>query len=104
MRILIRNTSLDGKPLDQDGEVFRGATPVEIVHSMKGASIFSDHRAIEDYIDMVMRNAKMLAGIELEVKGGTVEEKAGSLLDELVAQGLAEVLDDDEAQKGDIHE
>jgi len=94
MRVMIRNTTLDGKPLDGDGEVFTGKTPLEVLRAMKGASLFSDQRGIEDYIDMILRNAKMLAGIELVVIGDTPEEKASSLLDALVAHGLAELLDD----------
>ena len=99
MRIMIRNTSIDGTPLDQDGEVFTGATFLEVVRSMKGAALFSDHQTIEDYIDMVMRNAKMLAGIELEVKGMTPEEKGESLIGELIEHDLARILDEDETKK-----
>jgi hypothetical protein len=91
---MIRNTTLDGKPLEGDGEVFTGKAPLEVLRAMKGASLFSDQRGIEDYIDMVLRNAKMLAGIELAVVGDTPEDKAASLLDALVARGLAEMLDD----------
>jgi hypothetical protein len=35
---------------------------------MKGATLFSDQRDLEDYIDMVLRNAKMLSGVELAVR------------------------------------
>ena len=94
MRVMIRNTTLDGKPLDGDGEVFAGKTPLEVLRAMKGSSLFSDQRGVEDYIDMVLRNAKMIAGIELAVVGDTPEDKAASLLDALVTRGLAEMLDD----------
>jgi len=62
---------------------------------MKGATtLFSDHRDCESYIDIVLRNAKMLADIKLVVKGDTLEVKANSFLATLVNQGLAVILDE----------
>jgi len=95
VRVLIKNTDLAGKPLEGDGEVFTGKTSLEIVRAMKGAALFSDQGSFEDYIDMLLRNAKMLAGIDLMVKGDNPEEKADSLLAALIEHGLAEVLEDD---------
>ena len=94
MRVLIKNTDLAGKPLEDEGEVFTGKTSLEIVRAMKGAALFSDQGSFEDYIDMLLRNAKMLAGIDLMVKGDSPEEKADSLLAALIDHGLAEVLED----------
>jgi len=98
MRVLIRNTALDGRPLEGNGEVFSGATVTDVVLAMKGATLFSDQRDLEDYIDMVLRNAKMLSDVELTVRGDTPEEKAASFLDALIKQGLAEVKDDKPAR------
>jgi hypothetical protein len=95
VRVLIKNTDLAGKPLEGEGEVFTGKTSLEIVRAMKGAALFSDQGSFEDYIDMLLRNAKMLAGIDLMVKGDNPEEKADSLLAALIEHGLAEVLEDD---------
>jgi hypothetical protein len=78
MKVLIRNTALDGRPLDGDGEVFTGRSPLELV----------------------LRNAKMLAGIELVVKGDALQEKAASFLAALVDQGLAVILDEKTAGVG----
>lgn len=100
MRILIRNTTLEGEPIAGDGEVFEGKTVLDVVRAMKGASLFSDHRDVESYIDMVLRNAKMLAGIELVVKGDALEEKAASFLAALVDQELAVILDEKSAGVG----
>jgi len=58
MRVLIRNTALDGRPLEGDGEVFSGEMVMDVVLAMKGATLFSDQRDLEDYIDMVLRNAR----------------------------------------------
>ncbi len=95
MRVRIKNTDLDGKPLEGEGEIFNGKTELEIVRAMQGATLFSDQTTLEDYIDMVLRNAKMLAGIDLVVKGDAPKEKAGALLASLVNQGLAEYLEDE---------
>ena len=98
MRVLIRNTALDGRPLAGAGEVFTGEMVMDVVLAMKGATLFSDQRDLEDYIDMVLHNAKMLAGVELTVRGDTPEEKAASFLDVLIKHGLAEVQDDKPAR------
>ncbi len=95
MRVRIRNTDLDGRPLEGEGETFTGKTELEIVRAMQGATLFSDQTTLEDYIDMILRNAKMLVGIDLIVKGDKPEEKAGALLACLVDHGLAEHLEDE---------
>lgn len=95
MRVLIKNTDLSGKPLEGEGEVYAGKTLLEVVRAMKGATLFSDQGSFEDYIDMLLRNAKMLAGIDLIVKGDGPEEKADSLIASLIDHGLAEILEGD---------
>ena len=95
MKVLIKNTDLEGKPLEGEGEVFTGKTTLEIVRAMMGATLFSDQSGFEEYIDMILRNAKMLAGIDLAVKGDSPEEKADSLLASLFDHGLAEIIEND---------
>ena len=97
MKVRITDTDLDGKPLQGEGEIFTGKTALEVVEAMRGATLFSDQSTLEDYFDMLLRNAKMLAGIDLVVKGDTPEEKADSLLASLVDHGLAEVVEDEPA-------
>jgi len=59
------------------------------------AALFSDHSSFENYVDMVLRNAEMLAGIDLDVKGDdSPEEKTDSLLASLIDHGLAEIIED----------
>ena len=94
MRVRIKDTDLDGKPLQGEGKIFTGKTEIEVVQAMRGATLFSDQTTLEDYIDMLLRNAKMLAGIELVVKGDTPKEKAGALLATLIDHGLAEILEE----------
>ncbi len=95
MKVRITDTDLDGKPLQGEGEIFAGKTALEVVRAMRGAVLFSDQTTIEDYFDMLLRNAKMLSGIDLIVKGDTPEEKADSLLASLVDHGLAEFVEKD---------
>jgi len=94
MKVFVRNTTLEGKPMDSDGQVFSGDRPLDVVWAMKGAALFSDHGSIRDYIDMLLRNAKVLAGLELLVTGETPEDLAESLLTALVEQKLAEILEE----------
>ncbi len=77
MRIILRG-----------GEKFSGS-PLKIVTLMKGSTMFSDVKTIREYVDMVLRNAKMVENVELMVKGNTDEELARSLIGELIAHGLA---------------
>ena len=72
----------------RDGEKFSGS-PMKIVAQMKGSTMFSDVKTIREYVDMVLRNAKMVENVELTVKGNTDEELARSLVDDLVERGLA---------------
>ncbi len=95
MRVRIKNTALDGKPIRDEGEVFTGKTTLEVVQAMRGATLFSDQNTLEDYVDMVLRNARMLAGIDLVVKGDTPEEKARALLASLIDHGMAEYVEDE---------
>ncbi len=95
MRVRIRDTDLEGKPLEGEGQVFIGKTSLEVVQAMQGATLFSDQRTLEEYVDMVLRNAKMLAGIELVVKGDTPEQKAEALVACLIDHGLAEYIEEE---------
>ncbi len=72
----------------RDGEIFSGS-PLKIVTQMKGSTMFSDVKTIREYVDMVLRNAKMVENIELTIKGNTDEELARSLVSELIERGLA---------------
>ncbi len=95
MRVRIRDTDLDGKPLEGEGQVFTGKTSLEVVQAMRGATLFADQRTLEEYVDMLLRNAKMLAGIDLVVKGDTAEQKAEALIASLIDHGLAEYVEDE---------
>ena len=95
MRVRIKNTDLEGKPLKGEGEIFTGKTTLEVIQAMRDATLFSDQKTLEDYIDMVLRNAKMFAGIDLMVKGDTLEQTADALLASLIDHGLAEHVEEE---------
>jgi hypothetical protein len=95
------NGLLDDRPIQPRGihyGPFRGLPQKELANDADlrtraprdPAASGSDQRDLEDYIDMVLRNAKMLAGVELTVRGDTPEEKAASFLDALIKHGLAD--------------
>ena len=48
MKVLIKNTDLDGKPLEAEGEVFVGKTSLEIVRAMMRTTLFSDQSGFEE--------------------------------------------------------
>ena len=73
----------------KDGEVFEGSTALDVLRAMKGATMFSDARTMEDYIDMVLRMAKDFERVELAVRGNSLQEKAASLVQSLCETGLA---------------
>lgn len=72
-----------------DGETFKGRSALDVVTQMKGASMFTEQKNIEEYIRMVVRNAWRYFAVGLEVTGDTEQEMARSLIRELVRNGLA---------------
>ena len=73
----------------KDGESFEARTSLGIVEKMKGASMFTEFKTAEAYVEMVVRNAWQFFGVGLIVTGKTENERARSLLKELSRTGLA---------------
>ena len=71
----------------RDGRVFKG-TPVEIVRVMQDIAFGVEQLSLSEYIDWVAANAKKFEAVELRIVGETDEEKAGSLVAEMVRTGL----------------
>ena len=69
MRARIMNTCRDGMPLAREVEVFAGKSTIEVVQAMRREALFSDRGTFEDEIDMVLSNAKGLAGVDLVPNG-----------------------------------
>jgi hypothetical protein len=72
-----------------DGAEYEG-TPVEILEQMKSKSMFTDAKTVDEYIDFLVENARKFEGKSLAVAGATTSERAASLVEALLAAGMAE--------------
>ena len=73
----------------RDGRVFQG-TALQIVKAMQDIAFGVDDFTVPEYIDWVVANARRFEEVELKVEGASDEEKAKSLVEEMVRAGLAE--------------
>lgn len=71
----------------KDGRTYTG-TPLQILRHMKQLA-FNGGQTIDEYIDYVVENTLRYEGIDLKVTGSTEEERAASLIDEMLRVGLA---------------
>lgn len=72
----------------RDGRVFEG-TPVVIVQAMQALAFGVEGLSVDAYIDWVIENARRFEGVELVVASGSAGERAASLVEAMVAKGLA---------------
>lgn len=72
----------------RDGRVFQG-TAVQIVKAMQDIAFGVEQMSLDQYIDWVVQNARRFEEVELVVAGETAEERAKTLVEEMVAKGLA---------------
>lgn len=72
----------------RDGRVFEG-TPAEMVRAMQALAFGVEKLSIDAYIDWVVTNVRRFEGVELVVDGKSAEERAASLVEEMVENGLA---------------
>ena len=75
----------------RDGEVFEGDTHLDLVRSMKGASMFSDVKDVLHYMAAVQERLKEVEGIELALAGGKLDDRCESFIRELDRAGLAKL-------------
>ncbi len=71
----------------RDGRVFRG-TAVQIVKAMQDIAFGVEQFTLSQYIDWVVANAMKFEEVELKVTGETDEEKAASLVAEMIRTRL----------------
>ena len=71
----------------RDGRVFRG-TAVQIVKAMQDIAFGVEQFTLPEYIDWVVQNAAKFEEVELKIMGETDEEKAASLVAEMIRTGL----------------
>lgn len=72
----------------RDGRVFSG-TAMQIVKAMQDIAFGVEQMTVDQYIDWVVQNAKRFEEVELAVVGDTAEDRANSLVAEMLAKGLA---------------
>lgn len=72
----------------RDGRVFQG-TALQIVNAMQDIAFGVDDFTVPEYIDWVVANARKFEEVELKLEGTTDDEKAKSLVEEMVRAGLA---------------
>lgn len=73
----------------RDGRLFQG-TAVQIVRAMQDVAFGVDDFTLPEYIDWVVANARKFDEVELDVQGESDEERAASLVDEMVRTGLTQ--------------
>jgi ribosomal protein S3 len=71
----------------RDGRVFRG-TAVQIVKAMQDIAFGVEQFTLPEYIDWVVQNAAKFEEVELKIMGENDEEKAASLVAEMIRSGL----------------
>ncbi len=72
----------------RDGRVFQG-TPLQIVRGMQDIAFGVDDFTPSQYMEWVVANALKFEEVELNVTGESDEDKARSLVDEMLKHGLA---------------
>jgi hypothetical protein len=72
----------------RDGRVFQG-TALQIVKAMQDIAFGVEQMTPDQYIEWVVQNARRFEEVELRVAGETTEERARSLVEEMLAKGLA---------------
>lgn len=75
----------------RDGRVFQG-TPKQIVKAMQDIAFGVEDFTVPEYIDWVVANARKFEDVELDVRGDTDDERAASLVEEMVRTGLTKRL------------
>jgi gamma-glutamylcyclotransferase (GGCT)/AIG2-like uncharacterized protein YtfP len=71
----------------RDGRVFQG-TALQIVKAMQDIAFGVEDFTVPKYIEWVVANARKFEEVELDVKGETDEERAASLVAEMLRTGL----------------
>jgi hypothetical protein len=71
-----------------DGREFVG-TPTQIVTQMQSIAFGRDNDTLSEYIEWVQRQTQEFMGVDLKITGQTGDEKADSLVNELLRTRLA---------------
>jgi signal transduction histidine kinase len=75
----------------EDGRELQG-TAKQIVEQMRSVAWGREEQPLGQYIGWVVDQVGRMMGVELDVRGGSDDELARSLVDELLRTGFAEAL------------
>lgn len=75
--------------IKEDGRVLQG-TATQIVQTMQSVAFGREEQPLEEYIGWVADQVTRMMGVSLDVRGDTAEDKARSLVAELIRTGFAE--------------
>lgn len=76
------------KVVMRDGRLFQG-TARQIVSAMQDIAFTGQTLSLSEYIDWVVQNAMRFDEVALDVASGTDDERAASLVAEMIHAGLA---------------
>ena len=82
------------KLLLQNMESYEGDA-IDIVKQMMGSAMFADNKSIREYMDMVMKNAKVHHDKELNIHGDTDEDLARCLIVQIVEHNMGMIMNED---------
>lgn len=86
-------TGPSGRPDRHLAESFSGDTYADLLTNAKADGIFTCDLDLDEYLKTI-RHGCSLSGITITVDGPTVEDRCRSVIDQLVAAGLATVSQD----------
>lgn len=72
----------------KDGREF-GGTAMQIVQQMRSIAFGREDQPLGEYVDWVRQQTNEFEGIDLNIRGDRDEDKALSLVEELLRTGLA---------------
>ena len=92
MKVMIHDTTLEGKPLEASGEVFVGRDSLTIVEQMRGQTPFTSILPPRAYMTEVLASFE---GDDLKPLPEGIDQAADAFLMRLAAHGLVRFLADD---------
>ena len=92
MKIVLHDTTLEGKPLEASGEVFVGRDSLTLVEQMRDQTPFTRPLAPRVYMTEVLASFE---GDDLKPLPADLDHAADAFLTQLAAMGLVSFLADD---------
>ncbi|MDE0105396.1 MAG: hypothetical protein OXN89_23715 [Bryobacterales bacterium] len=84
------NGAFNGEISRDEPTYITGDTAREILDELREGGIFTAEMTLDAYLQSLARNAGLFAGANISAAGATLDERAQSVFDGLVAAGLFE--------------